>query len=422
MQLLGFVVVLVMAFSTCISRAEEGATTQSSPTTLPTTQPSVTPAARAVLDQLRDAYAGLKSLEVAGTVTFDFDVAGQKENHAGSFTGSFVAPAKFRHEMKDDLLLVSDTEKASAYKPDVKQYTNVDAPKDRLNHDELPPVLGVSLQQQDPSLLLALLKDPSSLFMDEDVKSIDAGQPTTIDGKACPTLALAIEGQQVQLALDPATHLIRRMTVDVKDSLLKQNVPQVNKAVITIDYTRSEPGAAIADASFAWKPPADATLRKAVSDDEGAVAGGSDNAANQLVGKPAPTFALKDLQGNDISLAAQKGSVVVLDFWATWCGPCREGLPHLNQLNTDLAAKGLKVFAVNQRETSAVISKFIEEQHLGLQVLLDDKGKVGEQYHVTGIPQTVIIGKDGVVRQVFIGFGPGMEIPVRESVEAALKK
>src|SRR3954464_14099976 len=71
-----------------------------------------------------------------------------------------------------------------------------------------------------------------------------------------------------------------------------------------------------------------------------------------LEGKPAPEFALQTVDGNQVELSKLKGSVVLLDFWATWCGPCKVELPHTQQFSADkdLAAKGLKVFAVNQRE------------------------------------------------------------------------
>jgi peroxiredoxin len=137
--------------------------------------------------------------------------------------------------------------------------------------------------------------------------------------------------------------------------------------------------------------------------------------------KPAPNFTLNDLAGKPVSLADQKGKVVVLDFWATWCGPCVESMPHLDELNKQMSARGVRIFAVNLRETKQQVEKFLSDQKLGLPVLFDTDGKVGDLFKVQGIPQTVVIGKDGVVRKVMVGYGPGAEGQLKEVVEAALK-
>ena len=121
-----------------------------------------------------------------------------------------------------------------------------------------------------------------------------------------------------------------------------------------------------------------------------------------------------------MSLADLKGHVSVLDFWATWCGPCVESLPHIDKINSDYADKGLKVYAVNLQETKPQVQKFLMSQKLTLPVLLDSDGATAKNYMANAIPETVIIGKDGVVKKVIIGFGGGD--PVREAVDAEMKK
>jgi len=144
-------------------------------------------------------------------------------------------------------------------------------------------------------------------------------------------------------------------------------------------------------------------------------------ASKALLGKPAPSFKLKDLDGKDVALSELKGSVVVLDFWATWCGPCVMSLPKIDELNKDKKGDGLKVFAVNQSEDKELVQGFIKSKGLTLPVLLDSDGKVGNKYKADAIPETVVIGKDGTVRKVFVGAGPNTEKSLREAVETAMK-
>jgi thiol-disulfide isomerase/thioredoxin len=141
-----------------------------------------------------------------------------------------------------------------------------------------------------------------------------------------------------------------------------------------------------------------------------------------LEGKDAPDMVLKTLDGKDFKLSELKGNVVVLDFWATWCPPCRKSLPHIQAISQDkdLAAKGLKVFAVNAREDAAKVTKFLKDNKYSFVVPMDAAGKTMQTYLVRGIPTTVIVGADGKIAKVFIGFGDNSAKAMDEAIKGAL--
>jgi thiol-disulfide isomerase/thioredoxin len=151
----------------------------------------------------------------------------------------------------------------------------------------------------------------------------------------------------------------------------------------------------------------------------------ADNDTSGLQGKAAPDFSLKTIDGKDVKLSDMKGSVVVLDFWATWCPPCRASLPHLNKVSQDkaLADKGLKVYSINCKEKPDTAKDFLTKNNYSFNVALDSDGKTEESYAVTGIPTTVVVGKDGTVQHVVIGYG-GEETAkeIDDAVAAALAK
>lgn len=123
-------------------------------------------------------------------------------------------------------------------------------------------------------------------------------------------------------------------------------------------------------------------------------------------GHKAPDFTLKSLQNSEVSLADFKGQVVLLDFFATWCPPCRAAIPMLGELEAKYGDKGLKVISIDQGESQSVAADFAREMRYKALMLLDEDGSVGERYQVRGLPTFVIINQKGKESARQVGFAP----------------
>ena len=118
----------------------------------------------------------------------------------------------------------------------------------------------------------------------------------------------------------------------------------------------------------------------------------------------APDFTLKDLYGNSVSLQDLRGKVVFLNFWATWCPPCRLEMPTMEELHKEFGDQGLVILAINYRENPAEIKAFFEQHQLTFPALLDPEGKVLDLYKAWSLPTTYLINKNGEIVGKVIGY------------------
>lgn len=386
----------------------------SQPSTQPTSQPSsMAPDAKQLVDQMADAYSKLKSLDLSGKLSKDFDVNGDAQKVDATFTAAYGAPNKFRHTLKDgdeELTWGSTGVKVYAFQKSANVFVTSDVDAGRVATQDMPEPLAKFMPSQNPSIQFAVAKDPGAEIV-RDASAVTRADDTMLDGKPYQTLNVNMnDKRQMTLLVDPQTHLLRQVRTDIKPLLDGQGTAGVKRAVVIVDYTTVTADGPVHEEIFAWKAPA------------GAHEDTSANAVSPLVGKPAPDFKLDALAGGQTSLSELKGSVVVVDFWATWCPPCRASMPHLNKMYEENKASGAKVFAINCKEDKKDVQDFAQQNKLTVPILLCTSDELMQAYQVSGIPLTVIIGKDGKVAKTFEGYGEGTGKQIDKEVAAQLAK
>lgn len=144
--------------------------------------------------------------------------------------------------------------------------------------------------------------------------------------------------------------------------------------------------------------------------------------AEETAAIDAPDFTLKDLQGQSFHLQDSRGKVVVLDFWATWCGPCRAIMPVIAELAAKYNPGGKVIItSINLREDEEKVRSFLGSRGLELPTLMDREGKVGLDYKAQAIPLTVIIAPDGTIKKTHKGAGPGYRFTLEQEIETLLR-
>lgn len=211
----------------------------------------------------------------------------------------------------------------------------------------------------------------------------------------------------VEALIGTKTGLVYRIKAD-EDGLKKQMGQEgaAAKLSLTENFLAIKTNEAFPDKTFDTTPPKGSDAKPAAS---------MEAPPPVPLGKPAPDIEVTGLGGKKVKLSSLKGKVVMIDFWATWCPPCRKGLPITNKMHSKYASQGLQVLAVSNEEL-ATVSKFIKENKYTFPTYLDPGSAASKVYHVTGIPCLVIVDAQGNLSSYSMGLEP------EEAVLASLKK
>ena len=145
-------------------------------------------------------------------------------------------------------------------------------------------------------------------------------------------------------------------------------------------------------------------------------------AASGLAGRSAPDFALKSASGENLRLSEYRGNVVMINFWATWCGPCRQEMPLLDDLYNRYQRVGFSLLGVNIDDDSRRAMRMVEELGVSFPVLFDADKEVSKLYQVEAMPVTLLLDREGTVRHVHHGYKPGYEEQYLTEIRSLLRE
>ncbi|MCC6320774.1 MAG: TlpA family protein disulfide reductase [Phycisphaerales bacterium] len=326
--------------------------------------------------------------------------------------------------------------------PTLGQYTQEAVPATFDSDEPMEPeraTAAVWLGQHDiASLLMRRPTDAGSLM--RNVESWGEARPDTIDGEAGLRIAGTLKNESLTGMDEPArftvfisnaTGLIRELRRDMTpmyreaiegyaEDSPEDKKPVLERAEWVFAFTDVKTNEPIADSEFEFKP-AEGAKKVEKFEMNGGGEGGPDPQM-AMIGKPAPAIKAKMLDGTAFDLASLKGKIVLLDFWATWCGPCVQAIPKVQKVAEKFADKGVVVLGINGDEgDTKKVTSFLEKKKISIRQVMDTDGSIGRDYGVTGIPCMVMLDAQGVVQDIHVGAGPSIESELTEQVEKMLK-
>ena len=373
-----------------------------------------------ILQKVAKLYKESTTVQVRVKMATAVKGPGMENNATQEQTIAVQRPNKVAVSSNSGLMginLVSDGQKLTTYIATLKKYSETAAPEsiDQLLNEN--PLMGGGGAQM---FALQLLGDNPYERMMEGVTSVQYAGKEEIGRTPVHRFKFTQEDFDWELFVNAdGPPLVRRVTTDMSKAVSRAAAAYAGKdmkVTISEDFEDWKLGEALPENTFAFTPPEGATK---AGDLFGSIA--AEKELSPLLGQPAPDFDLELMGGGRVKLNQHKGKeIVMLDFWTTWCGPCRRSMPAVAGVANAYKDKGVVLYAVNQSEGSEEIEEFLKKEKLNVTVALDSDGSVGDRYGADAIPHFVVIDKTGVVQVVHQGFSPSLKTTLSRQLDDLL--
>jgi len=358
--------------------------------------------AQQILTRSAENYRGATGYAFSGSVATRMTIQGQVQNIDNTLLVAYGGPGRSRFEADtpggDRTVMITSGDSTWTYSSTLAQYT-----VQRVTAKPTSGLPAIDPQASHPMAGYARLAE-------HVVEASLVGRDTaTVNGRVIPTYVVDVSYDSTVVPATTGTaQAKKRMIIDTERFLVVGDASSVERTHPSLPqpihieqsarFTSVSWNAPQPDSLFAFVPPAGVTRVDQIGE-----TGSEAEEASDYTGKPAPEFTLADLKGTKRALSAHKGKIVLLDFWATWCGPCRREMPIVAKMHERYASKGLVVYGVNCSETSAKAQGFVDKYGYKFPILLDKNGDVQSKYGITAIPTMFIVDKSGKVSAHMIG-------------------
>ena len=359
--------------------------------------------AQQILARTAENYRGVTGYAFTGRIATHMLVQDQAQDIANSLMVAYGGPGRSHFEAStpsDRMVVINTTDSTFTYSSAFGQYS--------VQPRGVLPSAANGLPSLDPNASHPLA-GYARLADHVETATLVGEDTATVDGRTIPTWVVDVTYDSTVVPPATATMKPKRVEIDSKNFVVVSDFTAIDRAYPGLEtpvhieqtarYSSVRWNVAPPDSLFAFVVPM-GTARVIRVGPEGQAQA---EPPSELMGKPADDFTLSDLKGVKRVLSSHLGNVVLLDFWATWCGPCRREMPIIAKLHQRYAKKGLVVYGVNCSESQSKAKAFVDKFGYTFPQLLDRDGDVQTRYQITAIPTVFIVDRKGNISAHMVG-------------------